>query len=94
MAQSERGDPRIWIGAEPTFTRRESSDPAWLWQADPDGDGGDEKQRRAAVLAVELARRVGGGEVRRLVGRQYPEEARARFCFGVRMPETEIGHGH
>jgi len=101
VAQSERSEnlePAIWIGAEPTFTRRDSSDGAWLWQADPDGEPGDDKRRRAAVLAVSLARRAGGGAARRLVGRQYPDEARPRFCFGVRLPEIggdgEIGHGH
>jgi uncharacterized protein (DUF2126 family) len=87
-------EPKIWIGAEPTFTRRESNDPWWLWQADPDDDGADDKRRRAAVLAVSLARRVQGASVQRLVGRQYPDEDRPRFNFGVRLPEIVQVHVH
>lgn len=83
----------IWIGAEPTFTRRESNDPPWLWKADVEGPEGDEKRRRAAVLAASFVRRVPGSQLVRLVGRQYPDEDHPRFCFGVKMPEAPQPEG-
>ncbi len=81
-------DLAIWIGAEPTFTRRESNDPWWLWQADPDLPGAEDKRRRAAQMATILGRRIRGAEVHRVIGRQYPDEEAPRFCFGVRAPRS------
>ena len=43
----------VWIGAEPTFTRAESMDPAWHAAAD-----GDDKLARAQRLATAIADRL------------------------------------
>ncbi len=80
----------LWIGAEPTFTRRESTAPWWLWQADPDEPGADDKRRRAATLALALGHDVDGAQVRRVVGRQYPDEDAPRFCYGVALPRAAL----
>ncbi len=74
----------IWIGAEPTFTRRESNEPWWLWQADPDAPGAEDKRQRAEVVAAEIARRAGPASTSaRVPGRLYPDEDAPRFCFRV-----------
>ena len=70
-------DLDIWIGAEPTFTRRDSTDPWWLWQADPDVPEAVDKRTRAAAVAAVLARLL-GGTVHRVVGRHYPDEPAPR----------------
>jgi uncharacterized protein (DUF2126 family) len=70
----------IWIGAEPTFTRRDAQEPAWLWQA----QGGD-KETRAIALRDALAR-LTGGVACAAAGRQYPEEPAPRFAHGLRLP--------
>jgi uncharacterized protein (DUF2126 family) len=67
----------VWIGGEPTFTRADSSAPAWLHVAE-----GDDKLERARALADGFARRV-RGHVVRVTGRQYPDEALPRFMWGV-----------
>ncbi len=72
----------IWIGAEPTFTRADSLDPAWTSAAD-----GDDKQARAHALAAALGAQL-HGSVARVIGRQFPDEPEPRFAFGVRWPET------
>lgn len=69
----------IWIGAEPTFTRGDSLDPAWTRAAT-----GDDKLERAHALAVALGDRLSGAAVSRVVGRQFPDEPEPRFAFGVR----------
>jgi uncharacterized protein (DUF2126 family) len=69
----------IWIGAEPTFTRADSLEPAWTSAAP-----GDDKLARAHALAVELGARWPGARVSRVIGRQFPDEAEPRFAFGVR----------
>jgi uncharacterized protein (DUF2126 family) len=84
----------ITIGAEPTFTRRESVEPWWLWQADPDVAGADDKLIRAAAIAATLARLIPGATVQRVIGRQYPDEDRPRFCFGVSAPRAALGGHH
>jgi uncharacterized protein (DUF2126 family) len=73
----------IWIGAEPTFTRADSIEPAWTGAAE-----GDDKLARAHALATALGAELGGA-VARVVGRQFPEEAEPRFAFGVRWREGE-----
>jgi uncharacterized protein (DUF2126 family) len=72
----------IWIGAEPTFTRRESTDPWWLWQADPPAAPGNDKRARAAAVAAALAART-GASVAEVPGRTYPDEDAPRFCLAV-----------
>jgi uncharacterized protein (DUF2126 family) len=69
----------IWIGAEPTFTRADSLEPAWTSAA-----SGDDKLVRAHALALALAGRLPGAAVSRVVGRQFPDEDQPRFAFGVR----------
>ncbi len=68
----------LWIGAEPTFTRRDSQEPPWLWEA----EGGDKEERAAALLA-ELAPRLGTARLLRAEGRQFPGEPAPRFCLGA-----------
>jgi len=68
----------IWIGAEPTFTRADSVEPAWTRAAD-----GDDKLARAHALAAALAHQL-PGRATRVVGRQFPDEDEPRFAFGVR----------
>ena len=69
----------IWVGGEPTFTRPDSLDAAWLSAAE-----GDDKLVRAHALATAFADAHPGAAVSRVVGRQYPEERAPRFAFGVR----------
>ena len=69
----------VWIGGEPTFTRPDSLDPAWLSAAE-----GDDKLARAHALATAFADANPGAAVSRVVGRHYPDERAARFAFGVR----------
>lgn len=69
----------IWIGAEPTFTRPDSLDPAWTSAAE-----GDDKLARAHAVACELGARLPGASVSRVLGRQFPDEDEPRFAFGVR----------
>ncbi|HEU4734876.1 MAG TPA: transglutaminase family protein, partial [Kofleriaceae bacterium] len=77
----------IWIGAEPTFTRADSLDPAWTSAA-----SGDDKLARAHALAVALADRLPRAAVSRVIGRQFPDEAEPRFAFGVRWRDGgELG---
>jgi uncharacterized protein (DUF2126 family) len=70
----------VWVGAEPTFTRADSVDPAWTAAAE-----GDDKLARAHAIATHLADALGGA-TSRVVGRQYPGEDHPRFAFGVRWP--------
>ena len=53
----------VWVGAEPTFTRAGSADPAVTTEAERDDK-----------LALELADRLPGTTVSRIVGRQVPDE--------------------
>jgi len=78
----------IWIGAEPTFTRADSLDPAWTSDA-----SGDDKLARAHAVAVALGDRLPGATVLRVVGRQFPDEAEPRFAFGVRWRDGSQAPG-
>jgi len=78
----------IWIGAEPTFTRADSLDPAWTSAA-----SGDDKLARAHALAVALGDRLSGAAVSRVVGRQFPDEDEPRFAFGVRWRDDSQAPG-
>ena len=98
----------ISVGAEPTFTRGDSLDPAWTSAAQ-----GEDKRARAYALAVALGDRLAGAQISRVAGRQFPEEDEPRFAFGVRWrdgsqalaargdpdaapepPPTELGSDH
>jgi uncharacterized protein (DUF2126 family) len=80
-AALRRRGVELWIGAEPTFTDRRSSDPWWL----TDAEGGD-KRDRARALALAIAARLGpGAEVGAVPGRQFPGEAAPRFALAVRF---------
>lgn len=74
----------VWIGAEPTFTRADSTDPAWLSAAE-----GDDKLARAEDLATRLAGAL-GASVARVPGRQFPGEPEPRFAFGVRWDDHRL----
>ena len=79
----------VTVGAEPTFTRAESSDAAWMCAPE-----GDDKLARAHELALRFAEEHPGAEVSRVVGRQYPDEAAPRFAFGVRWRERALAASH
>ena len=89
----------IWVGAEPTFTDRYSTDPAWLV-----GALGADKEARARELLADLrdgllkaslhprfaplgesdpSGRPARGIVLRSVGRRYPGEERPRWSYGL-----------
>lgn len=67
----------LWIGGEPTFTRRQSQAPAWLGSA-----LGDDKTARAEAFTIALHRAT-GGFILRSIGRQYPGEDRPRWSYGI-----------
>lgn len=71
-------DSPLWIGAEPTFTLRESQEPCWLWSALGPG-----KEERAWRLLVALAEHLPRPVLLRAIGRQYPGEPLPRFSFGA-----------
>ncbi len=85
----ERRRVDVWVGAEPTFTRADSLEPAWI--SAPDGD---DKLARAHALATALADATPGvSTVTRVIGRQFPDETAPRFAFGVRWGEsTQLSH--
>jgi uncharacterized protein (DUF2126 family) len=76
----------VWVGAEPTFTRTDSLDPAWT-----SAPSGDDKLARAHALACELAAQLPGAVVSRVAGRQFPDEDEPRFAFGVRWRDGGRG---
>jgi|GEM_PF-3046041 len=59
----------VWVGSEPTFTSRFSTDPERTFEA----LGGD-KEERAGRMLVALAAMRPAAMVLRPVGRQYPGE--------------------
>ncbi len=70
--------PGLWVGAEPTFTVRDSEQPEWLSES----LGGD-KERLAWRLMGRLRERHPGALVLRTLGRQYPGEERPRWSIGL-----------
>lgn len=68
----------IWLGAEPTFTDRHSTEPEWQTAA-----LGPDKEDRARQFVRQCAATVPGCVVLRTVGRQYPGEASPRWNFGL-----------
>jgi len=83
-----RRNVEIWVGAEPTFTRPESLDPAWLSAAE-----GDDKLARAEAVAANIARATGGTS-EAITGRQFPDEPAPRFAFGVKWPTGSQADSH
>ncbi len=76
----------FWIGAEPTFTRRDSQEPEWLWVA----EGGD-KEERARALVAHLAPRIHPeAAFDKVTGRQFPDEPAPRFCWAARWPGASV----
>lgn len=73
----------VWVGAEPTFTRADSTEAAWIAAAE-----GDDKLERAHALATQFADRLPGASVSRVIGRQFPDEPAPRFAFGVRWRDV------
>lgn len=79
----------VWAGAEPTFTRRDSEDAAWLYTAE-----GDDKEARAKALLRALAPRLPGAvRLVHAIGRQYPGERAPRFAFGALFRRGAVGSG-
>lgn len=77
----------LWIGAEPTFTRRDSQDAPWLFTA----EGGDKEPKarellRAIARALEVPARLFRAE-----GRLYPGEQLPRFSYGALWTRGEKG---
>jgi uncharacterized protein (DUF2126 family) len=70
--------PEIWTGAEPTFTDRWSESPEWLNEA-----LGETKEGYARRLVERLREVYPGSIILRTVGRQYPDEDRPRWSFGL-----------
>jgi len=68
----------IWVGTEPTFTDRYSSDAQWSHAA-----LGENKRNRAEALLVMMARANPGCVVLRSVGRRYGGETTARWSYGI-----------
>jgi uncharacterized protein (DUF2126 family) len=75
----------VWVGAEPTFTRADSVEPAWTSLAE-----GDDKLARAYAVACAIANRHAGASVARVLGRRFPDEDAPRFAFGVRWREGAV----
>ncbi len=79
----------IWVGAEPTFTRRDSQEPPWLSVA----EGGDKEERAEALLRALAPRLAGTVRLCRVVGRHYPGEEAPRFAFGALWDRGACGRG-
>jgi uncharacterized protein (DUF2126 family) len=74
----------VWLGAEPTFTRPDATDPPWLFAA----EGGDKLERARALLGA-LARHLPiGASLHRIVGRHFPGEDAPRFAWAARWPRA------
>lgn len=67
----------VWVGMEPTFTRRFAETPEWLAEA-----LGPEKPDYAYPLLREVCRRQPGGVVLHTLGRQYGGEDKPRWSVG------------
>ena len=79
-AQDDRvraADVDVWVGMEPTFTRRFAETPEWLSEA-----LGPEKPHYAYKLLAEVCQRQPGGVVLHSLGRQYGGEDRPRWSVG------------
>ncbi|MFZ2170460.1 MAG: transglutaminase family protein [Methylococcaceae bacterium] len=70
-------DVDVWVGMEPTFTRRFAETPEWLSEA-----LGPEKLQYAYALLNEVYKRQPGGVVLHTLGRQYAGEDLPRWNIG------------
>ncbi|MDD5268760.1 MAG: transglutaminase family protein [Methylococcales bacterium] len=70
-------DVNVWIGMEPTFTRRFAETPEWLSEA-----LGSEKLQFAYALLNEIYQCQPGGVVLHTLGRQYSSEDLPRWNIG------------
>jgi uncharacterized protein (DUF2126 family) len=68
----------VWIGAEPTFTNRQSETPEWLSEA-----LGETKQDYACRIIKQLHNRHPGSIILRTLGRQYADEPQPRWSLGL-----------
>ena len=68
----------VWIGAEPTFTNRQSESTEWLSEA-----LGETKQAYACGIIKELRDRYPGSIILRTLGRQYAGEPQPRWSLGL-----------
>jgi len=69
----------LWIGAEPTFTVRESQDPEWLSQA----EGGQKLDKGRELLEAIVTELEVPARFVLAQGRRFPGEAEPRFCLGA-----------
>jgi uncharacterized protein (DUF2126 family) len=67
----------VWVGMEPTFTRRFAESPQWLSEA-----LGPEKLDCAVALLQAVHKRQPGGVVLHTLGRQYAAEDLPRWSIG------------
>ena len=70
-------DVNVWIGMEPTFTKRFAETPEWLSEA-----LGPEKLQYAYALLNEVYKHQPGGVVLHTLGRQYASEDLPRWSIG------------
>jgi uncharacterized protein (DUF2126 family) len=70
-------DVNVWVGMEPTFTRRFAESPEWLSEA-----LGTEKLHYAYALLNEVYKHQPGGVVLHTLGRQYAKEDLPRWNIG------------
>lgn len=80
----------VWVGMEPTFTRRFAETPEWLSEA-----LGTEKLQYAYALLKETCNRQPGGIVLHTLGRQYADEDLPRWNMGYYQARNnnDIWHG-
>lgn len=67
----------VWVGMEPTFTRRFAESPEWLSEA-----LGPEKLDHARRMLTEVCKLQPGGVVLHTLGRQYAGEDKPRWSVG------------
>ncbi len=68
----------LWLGAEPTFADRFSSDLQWQTTA-----LGIEKEEKARQFVRQIAAETPGCVILRTLGRQYPGESKPRWNIGI-----------
>jgi uncharacterized protein (DUF2126 family) len=74
----------VWLGAQPTFTRPDATDPPWISAT----DGGDKLERARALIGAFARHLPHGASLHRVHGRQAPGEAAPRFAWGARWPRS------
>ncbi|HEY3588429.1 MAG TPA: transglutaminase family protein [Myxococcaceae bacterium] len=77
----------LWIGAEPTFTLRQSQDPEWLVQA----EGGRKLEKGIELLQALVAELGVPATFVRARGRHFPGELQPRFCLGAEWVRGSSG---